>query len=130
MVGCLEVLKVNQTVSLQAGHLVDCLEVLKVDQTVSLQAGHLVDCLEVLKVDQTVRLKMGHLAAQWGLKILVLLVLEFVLLPLVSPLSHPSPRMLHRASNQVLPLRPVLLLVLQMFSCRPWSSLTKPYLAA
>ena len=43
---------------------------------------------------------------------------------------HPSLRMPHRASSQVLPLRPVLGLVLQMFSWRPWSSLTTPYLAA
>ena len=91
---------------------------------------HLEGRLEGLKVDQTVWQKVDHLAVQWALEKLVLLVLEFVPRALVGPLFHPLLRMLHRASNRVLPLRPVLLLVLQMFSCRPWSSLTKPYLAA
>ena len=43
---------------------------------------------------------------------------------------RPSLQMLHRALSQVWPLRLVLVLVLQMFSCRSWSSLTTPYLAA
>ena len=107
------------------------MEDLKVDSKaqVLLKAGHLEDRLEDLKVDlkAQVLLKAGRLAGHWDLKILVL---EFEFQALVDPLFHPLLRMLHRASNRVWPLRLVLLLVLQMFSCRPWSSLTKPYLAA
>jgi hypothetical protein len=107
---------------------------LKVDLKVPvlLKEGRLEDLLEDLKVDlkAQVLLKAAHLAGHWDLKMLVLLVLEFEFQALVDPLFHPLLRMLHRASNRVWPLRLVLLLVLQMFSCRPWSSLTKPYLAA
>ena len=59
-----------------------------------------------------------------------LLALEIAFRVLVALRFHPLLRMRHRASNRVLPVQPVLVLVLQMFSCRPWSSLTKPYLAA
>jgi hypothetical protein len=124
----LEDLKVP--VLLKEDRLEDLLEDLKVDlrAQVLLKAGHLEDRLEDWKVDlkAQVLLKAGH----WDLKMLVLLVLEFEFQALVDPLFHPLLRMLHRASNRVWPLRLVLLLVLQMFSCRPWSSLTKPYLAA
>jgi hypothetical protein len=110
------------------------LEDLKVDSKaqVLLKAGHLEDRLEDWKADlkAQVLLKVARLAGHWDLKMLVLLVLEFEFQALVDPLFHPLLRMLHRASNRVWPLRLVLLLVLQMFSCRPWSSLTKPYLAA
>ena len=117
MGGRLEDLKVP--VLLWEGLLEDRLEDLKVDSKVQvlLKAGRLEDRLEDLKVG---------LRAQ----VLAFLVLEFVLRALVDPLFHPLLRMLRRASNRVWPLRLVLLLVLQMFSCRPWSSLTMPYLAA
>tara|TARA_B100001173_G_scaffold23770_1_gene18843 strand:+ start:344 stop:790 length:447 start_codon:yes stop_codon:yes gene_type:complete len=120
------------------GHLADHLEDLKVLWILreGRMGGHLADRLEGL-LDLEPLQQTGCLEAQRGQGLLqeVLVFLAQVVQVLTARVLmvlrfHPLLRMLRRASSRVLPLQPVLVLVLQMFSCRPWSSLSTPYLAA
>tara|TARA_B100001769_G_scaffold51643_1_gene37272 strand:- start:75 stop:506 length:432 start_codon:yes stop_codon:yes gene_type:complete len=134
----LEVLKGG----LQEGHLVDLrgLRFRLEDLKEGLQEGHLAGRLEGLlglePLQQAVRseglldLKILQGFQMFLLVFLLQLVLVLEVLVPMALRFHPLLRMPHRASIRVLPLQPLPVLVLQMFSCRPWSSLTTPYLAA
>ena len=99
-----------------------------VDRSEGLLEGRSEAPLDQVRLQQAVRsVALTGLRIRQGVR---LQVQEKVARVLMDLRFHPLLRMLRRALTRVLPLRPVLLLVLQMFSCRPWSSLTTPYLAA